>query len=147
MPVGFAAGPRNRATTSKIACYAEAVRMYALKAGLRLPLECSKLHPIRVDTSISFVNGSSHADAENVHKLIKDILFYHGATYVDKSGALCVRKHGHGNDRYTWGHYDYCYRDRPGVIVTIAQDTKAIKTRMSELSMLEFIRFEAVAHG
>jgi hypothetical protein len=144
-PVGFKAGPRNQATNSKIASYAEKVRLYAKQAGLKLPLESTKMNAIRVATGVAFQNGSRHPDAENVHKLIKDILFYQGTTYVDKTGALCVRKHGYGQDRYTCGQYDYCYRFKPGVIVTIEQNTQYTLDAAVEIGEA-FMYYEGKAH-
>jgi hypothetical protein len=146
-PVGFKAGPRNHITTSKIASYAEKVRLFAsLQAGFKLPLTSERLYPMLLHTIIAFGSGKNHPDAENVHKLIKDILFYHGKTYVDKTGALCVRKHGYGNDRYTWGSYEYCYQSKPGVIVIIKMNTLQMQDRQRDMPA-ELQRYGEKAHG
>jgi len=71
--------------------YCESVRLRAKEAGLRkLPLVATKEQPLMVFTRSYFSNGV-HADPENVHKGVKDAIFY--------------QKGGGTADKYTGGGY------------------------------------------
>jgi len=71
--------------------YCDTVRFRAKEAGLRrLPLMAERNAPIMVFTRCYFSSGV-HADPENVHKGVKDALFY--------------QKGGGTADKYTGGGY------------------------------------------
>lgn len=71
--------------------YCNVVRLRAKESGLRkLPLRAKKEEPLMLFTRCFFKNGV-HADPENIHKGVKDALFY------EKGGGTA--------DKYTGGHY------------------------------------------
>lgn len=85
--------------------YKQLVQAVADLSGLALPLQASREKPVRITTRAFFKNGV-HPDPENVHKGVKDALFY-------KAGGV--------GDKYTGGSYDPPLYDaeRPRVEITI----------------------------
>jgi hypothetical protein len=82
---------KRSAAILKYWSYCERVRLRAKEAGLRkLPLAATRTRPLMVFTRCYFKNGV-HADPENVHKGVKDALFY--------------QKGGGTADKYTGGGY------------------------------------------
>lgn len=72
------------------------VQEVAALLGLRLPLRASRERPLWIETVAYFANGV-HADPENVHKGIKDALFW-------EPKVPGVKRKG-GGDKYTGGSY------------------------------------------
>lgn len=95
-PVGYTThnrskgrGHRASAAVLKFWGYAEAVRLHATRqTGVTFPLESSRDNPWFIFTLAIFASRV-HADPENIHKGIKDALFYK---------AVC-------GDKYTGGAY------------------------------------------
>lgn len=82
-PRGFLAVDRRRGRVApsvlkrvqEMRSYRDKVRIYALQAGLKLPLEASEEFPVLVHVSC-FFDSRVHPDPENVSKLLRDVLFY-----------------------------------------------------------------------
>ena len=91
-PVGYYAEGKAPNQTRRRR-YVEWKRLVAVElwqqCGIRVPLLARKEHPLVVRTVTWFRNGR-HADPENVHKGVKDALFYNAK----------------GGDKYTGGSYD-----------------------------------------
>lgn len=85
--------------------YCKFVRLCASAAGVRpVPLVSTRERPIMLFTRAFFENGV-HADPENVHKGIKDALFYCKKIKLPK-GVKWVGERPNGTaDKYTGGHY------------------------------------------
>ena len=90
-PVGYYAqaarsvykmSPEQRKRAEKYRAYGEKVKMYALQAGITLPLFASKEKPLSIGVECFFRNGR-HPDSGNVQKAICDFLF-NGAKGGDK---------------------------------------------------------------
>ena len=82
----------------------EVQAMVRLETGLRLPLSASAEEPAYIQTAAFFRSGV-HPDPENVHKGVKDALFYHAK----------------GGDKWTAGRYEWPIRSfRPGVNLWIS---------------------------
>jgi hypothetical protein len=112
-PVGYVAkATRGHEPAKKYWAYGEKVRLYALQAGLRLPLEATEQKPICVHV-LCFFDTRRHCDPENCCKGIKDFLFY-----KSRNG-----------DKFTGGsHAPPFYGDAPRVEVTVEfWDMKALK--------------------
>ena len=86
-PVGYYAqggrskwrmSPDQRRRAEEYRAYQEKVRVYALQAGIKLPLYADKLHPLVIKTTAYFASGV-HFDPENVRKGVADSLFYGGS--------------------------------------------------------------------
>lgn len=87
--------------------YIEYKQLVQSLCPFELPLRASVEFPILVETQAFFEHGT-HPDPENVHKGIKDALFY----------GLAGKG---GGDKYTGGSYDPPLYDRenPRVVVTL----------------------------
>ncbi len=87
--------------------YIEYKKLVQSLCPIELPLRADVTHPILVETQAYFEHGT-HPDPENVHKGIKDALFY-------------GLKGKGGGDKYTGGSYDPPLYDKenPRVIVTL----------------------------
>lgn len=70
--------------------YKQLVQAVASLVGIELPLQASKEKPVHIYTKAFFKDGV-HPDPENVHKGVKDALFY---------------KAGGAGDKYTGGAYE-----------------------------------------
>lgn len=81
---------QNTKVKRRYVAYKQLVQAVADLSGLVLPLQASKEKPIRVFTRAYFETGV-HPDPENVHKGVKDALFY-------KAGGV--------GDKYTGGAYE-----------------------------------------
>lgn len=81
---------------------------------IELPLKATKYAPLFFDTIAYFTNGV-HCDPENVHKLVKDSLFY----TPPEEGKNKKKKRG--SDKYTGGFYDdpLYDKDNPRVEITL----------------------------
>lgn len=92
-PVGYTTTTRGSKKSSvavrKYWRYCERVRMFAEEQGAKMPLESPPDDPWYIFTVAVFADGT-HADPENIHKGIKDALFYK-AEFGDKhtGGAYC----------------------------------------------------------
>lgn len=106
-PVGYTIQLGRFANNKRKAKYVEFKKRVQSLSPLALPLEASKEKPIIVETVAYFENGT-HPDPENVHKGVKDALFYG------------LRGKG-GGDKYTGGHYEPPLYDKenPRVVVTV----------------------------
>lgn len=89
-PVGYTTNNGRFYNTKRKKKYLDYKKLVQETCPFRLPLESSKSAPVHIRTVAYFVNGT-HPDPENVHKGVKDALFY-GA-----SGA---------GDKYTGGSYE-----------------------------------------
>jgi len=105
-PIGYVrmtrAG-RFTARAKKYHAYMASVQAEARRAGLKLPLEATEHHEIRIITVAKFRNRR-HPDPGNVQKAFEDALFY-GSTSGDK----------YVGGEYAWPTYD----DEPLVFVTV----------------------------
>ena len=111
-PKGFISGAKFwTAKTAPSRLYSKHIREVAANY-ISLPLQASKDAPIYLDTIAYFPSGV-HCEPENVHKLVKDSLFY-----IEKNP---VKKTKRGSDKYTGGMYlDPCYdKENPRVEVTL----------------------------
>ena len=81
-PVAYVRMTRRGQWGSKSAqryiAYKKLVQAYAMKAGLKLPLEATEAHPIRVDIYPTHANRR-HGDGDNYMKGIFDSLCYGGS--------------------------------------------------------------------
>jgi hypothetical protein len=77
--------------------FCELVRFSALQAGVDLPIVATEAAPVYLYTQAVF-GRRRFPDPENVHKGIKDALFY-----AKRSG---IRGRGRGDDRWTGGQYE-----------------------------------------
>jgi hypothetical protein len=100
--------------------YCECVRLCARAAGAKLPLTAARNRPLMLFTRAYFSNGV-HADPENVHKGIKDALFYTkgkgtadkytGGQYLppmydpDNPRVEVILRHRMPKDEYEWDKY------------------------------------------
>lgn len=108
-PVGYTIQLGRFANTKVKQKYREFKKLVQSLAPIQLPLVASREKPVIVETECFFVNGI-HPDPENVHKGVKDALFW------VKSGM------GKGaGDKYTGGHYEPPQYDKlnPRTIVTV----------------------------
>jgi hypothetical protein len=95
-PVGYTIALQRRAPRVKrYHDYCALVRWAALEAGLVLPIEAKEDAPVYLYTQAVF-GRRQFPDPENVHKGIKDALFY----------AKRGRGRGRGDDRWTGGQYE-----------------------------------------
>lgn len=97
-PVGYYSEGKipNRRRRSAYRLYKAQIQEVAAVVGLRLPLRASRQHPLWIETVAYFANGV-HADPENVHKGVKDALFW-------QPKIPGVKRKG-GGDKYTGGSY------------------------------------------
>ena len=75
--------------------FCERVRFEARQAGVALPLEATEDRPAYIYTQTVY-KGRRFPDPENVHKGVKDALFY----------CKLGRGRGRGDDRWTGGQYE-----------------------------------------
>ena len=95
-PCGFIAYAKAKNPKNfKVWNYAKFVRQAAADAGIQVPLLADKDMPLHITTRAYFRDGR-HCDPENVHKLVKDALFYKSP----------------GGDKYTAGCYPSPLYDR-----------------------------------
>jgi hypothetical protein len=95
-PVGYTiAMARRDPRVKRYHAYCERVRMVAMQGGVTLPIEATESTPVYVYTQAVFARRR-FPDPENVHKGIKDALFY--------QRRLAIR--GRGDDRWTGGQYE-----------------------------------------
>jgi hypothetical protein len=95
-PVGYTiAFQRNAPRVKRYHQFCELVRFSALQAGLVLPIEATEAEPVYLYTQAVY-GRRRFPDPENVHKGIKDALFY--------QRRLAIR--GRGDDRWTGGQYE-----------------------------------------
>ena len=94
-PVGYYAIGKhpNRDQMKAYHAYNKMVCVYARAAGITLPLIATKDAPLHIATEAWFYNGV-HPDPENMHKGIKDALFW-----APKGTPR------NGGDKYTGGAY------------------------------------------
>jgi hypothetical protein len=95
-PVGYTiALQRHAPRVKRYHAYCELVRVAALQAGVALPVEATEAQPVYLYTQAVY-RCRRFPDPENVHKGIKDALFYRRR----RAGR------GHGDDRWTGGQYE-----------------------------------------
>jgi hypothetical protein len=95
-PVGYTiAFQRHAPRVKRYHQFCELVRFSALQAGLSLPIEATEAEPVYLYTHAVY-GRRRFPDPENVHKGIKDALFY--------QRRLAIR--GRGDDRWTGGQYE-----------------------------------------
>lgn len=80
--------------------YIEYKKLIQEKCPFALPLVATKERPVHIETNSFFVNGI-HPDPENVHKGVKDALFYVAKGKSSKDG----KKVKGSGDKYTGGMY------------------------------------------
>lgn len=104
-PVGYCTNNGRQYNTKRKKKYLDYKMLVQQCAPINLPLEASRDEPLIITTVCYFRHGT-HPDPENVHKGIKDALFY---------GAKGV------GDKYTGGQYEppLYDRQRPRVEVKI----------------------------
>lgn len=111
-PVGYTIQLGRFANTKRKRQYVEfktRVQELAAAAGIPVPLEASKDEPILIITKAFFFNGI-HPDPENVHKGVKDALFWKPRGTNKGAG-----------DKYTGGSYSSPLYDKenPRTLVSI----------------------------
>ena len=118
-PVGYTIALNKRADrVRRYHGFCERVRWEARRAGVPLPLMATKDRPAYIYTQAVF-KGQRFPDPENVHKGVKDALFY----------ATRGRGRGRGDDRWTGGLYEApAFAETPddvGTWVTIEWGTRS----------------------
>ena len=98
-------GPKKSKAILAYWAYCKVVRLCASAAGIRpVPLVSTVDAPVMVFTRAYFADGV-HADPENVHKGIKDALFYTKKIKLPK-GVQWIGNRPNGTaDKYTGGFY------------------------------------------
>ena len=97
-------GPKSKAILAYWE-YCKAVRLCAAAAGVRpVPLVSTREAPIMIFTRAYFASGV-HADPENIHKGIKDALFYSKKIKLPKGVKWTGDKPNGTADKYTGGAY------------------------------------------
>lgn len=107
-PVGYTTNNGRFYNTARKKKYLDYKKHVQETCPFKLPFEATKQNPVIITTRAYFVNGT-HPDPENVHKGMKDAIFY-------------VAKGTKGSgDKYTGGHYSSPLYDaeNPRVEVTV----------------------------
>lgn len=112
-PVGYYAQGRSRPKKGsktwlrmiKYHDYQRTVRQVAAMAGIKLPVKATSDHPLKF-TTISYFSSKVHPDPENVHKGIKDALFWEPKDDMSKFVRKMNGETKGTADKYTAGYYD-----------------------------------------
>ena len=119
-PVGFMNNRNSWTKNGKRYCaYRDKVVIYALKAGLQLPLKPTREKVYHIMTTAIYRVGKGKVpDPENVAKAVKDALCYRG--------RMPGKKKGYGDDFWTSGEYNHpMFGAEPCVVVTVREVSDA----------------------
>lgn len=130
IPVGYveySKGARVSAQVARYWAYLKLVREIAIEEGLTIPLIATEEAPLYIYTEAYFPNRR-HSDPENVHKGLKDALFYRKKlpSFFPKP------KTKFWADKYTCGTYELPLYDKesPRAIVEIfTVESKLIESK------------------